>query len=714
MLVPLALWGAPQGGAVEPGRGVQVQATESAGEPRIALVIGNSGYQDAPLKNPVNDARAVRDALARCGFAVTELENASRSQMREAIRSFGARIAEGGVGLFYFAGHGMQVKGRNFLIPVGADIAHEDEVAGEAVEVDAILAKMDTAKNRLNILVLDACRNNPFGRSFRSTQQGLAQVDAPTGTFVAFATAPGRTAADGSGAHGIYTAALLNQLQAPGQKLEDVFKRTRAEVLKASSQQQTPWENSSIIGDFYFVPGAPAAPAPTHPTAAIPPPISIQADRAPDPTPEERDLLAAMHEKGLERVLKLAKPLAAKGSVYGRFAIGYMESDQPTRNRAIAEAAKTGIPMAMVEHGRFLLEHPLSPAEVAEARAWLDRALALGEPDAMYTLGIELVSGKHFPRDLERAERLFAQAAQANVGYYYGVGCLYWNDEECRAAYTKEEADAKGLAFLRRGAEIGDLGSMSMLSGAYQSGHHAPKDSRRALRWHLEAADHDPNPYWTANVGRFYRDVDDPTFQSGKDAIRWFTKASERGDAAALGEMAKMYREGHLVPKDLPKAVLLYRKAADKGQMENQRDLGEMYEKGLGVPRDLAQAYFWYMVAGDFGSDGRERLDGLLPGAERTRIGAQALAWRKARAADGSPEDQFELGEIYKNGLGVSADLAQAYFWYVLAGDKHHGWTWEREHTAKLLPASERARIEAQARRWKPTTGKKAGSRAKP
>ena len=250
----LGLMAQDQGRTLRP----QQAAASPAQEARVALVIGNGAYQAAPLKNPVNDARAVSEALKKSGFTVTRLEDATRPQMREAIRAFGARIAEGGVGLFYFAGHGMQVKGRNYLVPVGADIAAEDEVAGEAVEVDAILAKMETARNRLNILILDACRNNPFGRSFRNSQQGLAQVDAPTGTFVAFATAPGRTAADGSGANGLYTEALLRQFHTPGLKLEEVFKRTRADVLRTSGQQQTPWENSSIVGDFYFVSGAPA------------------------------------------------------------------------------------------------------------------------------------------------------------------------------------------------------------------------------------------------------------------------------------------------------------------------------------------------------------------------------------------------------------------------------------------------------------------------
>jgi len=266
---------------------VKAAARPAGQEARVALVIGNGAYKDAPLRNPVNDAQAMADAMKTCGFTVTRLQNATRSQMREAIRAFGARIAEGGVGLFYYAGHGMQVKGRNYMIPVGADITQEDEVEGEAVEVDAVLAKMETARNRLNIVILDACRDNPFGRSFRGTQHGLAQMDAPTGTYVAFATAPGRTAADGTGTNGLYTHALLRQLKNPGLRLEDVFKRTRAEVLAASGQKQTPWENSSIVGDFYFLPGSPEVPA-TPAEAVLPPPPAAAAPRpgpASTPTP---------------------------------------------------------------------------------------------------------------------------------------------------------------------------------------------------------------------------------------------------------------------------------------------------------------------------------------------------------------------------------------------------------------------------------------------
>jgi hypothetical protein len=239
----------------------------SAQESRVALVIGNGAYRDSPLKNPVNDARAMSRALRACGFQVIVLENASYQKMREGLRDFGGRIAQGGVGLFFFAGHGMQVKGKNYLIPVGADIKAEDEVAGEAMDVDLVLSKLETARNRLNILVLDACRNNPFARSFRGSQAGLAPLDAPMGTYIAFATAPGRIAADGNGTNGLFTEQLLKAMRTPGLKLEETFKLVLTGVRKDSRDQQVPWTASSVEGDFYFVPGSAPATA-GDPTAA--------------------------------------------------------------------------------------------------------------------------------------------------------------------------------------------------------------------------------------------------------------------------------------------------------------------------------------------------------------------------------------------------------------------------------------------------------------
>jgi Caspase domain len=234
-------------------------AQEFNSEQKIALVIGNARYPGAPLRNPVNDARAMADKLERLGFQVTLLENADNRDMARAVGAFGATITRGGVGLFYYAGHGLQVRGRNFLVPIDARIESEASVLVEAIEADSVLEQMAAAGNRLNIVILDACRNNPFERRFRGSSAGLAQTEAPTGSLIAYATAPGKVASDGDDANGLYTGELLRVLEEPGLKVEDVFKRVRARVAAATNNQQVPWEASSLTGDFYFGARAPQA-----------------------------------------------------------------------------------------------------------------------------------------------------------------------------------------------------------------------------------------------------------------------------------------------------------------------------------------------------------------------------------------------------------------------------------------------------------------------
>jgi formylglycine-generating enzyme required for sulfatase activity len=215
---------------------------------RTALVIGNSNYEQGPLRNPVNDARAIGNTLKDLGFDVTLLLDQNLRQMEEGIRIFGQKIRDGGIGLFYFAGHGVQVDGVNYLAPVGARVEKEQDIKFETMEIGKVTAEMEAAKNGLNIIILDACRNNPFTRAFRSPSAGLAPINAPSGTYIAFATAPGTTASDGEGANGLYTQELLLNLGQPGLRLEDIFIRTRVAVKKKSDDKQVPWENGALEG----------------------------------------------------------------------------------------------------------------------------------------------------------------------------------------------------------------------------------------------------------------------------------------------------------------------------------------------------------------------------------------------------------------------------------------------------------------------------------
>ena len=239
-------------------------ASSAAAEQRIALVIGNSTYSSGPLKNPVNDATDIADMLKQLGFSVTLKKNAGLQEMDEAIETFGNRLKRGGVGLFYYAGHGVQVNGTNFLLPIDGKIKKESDVKYQAVDANRILDEMATANNGLNIVILDACRDNPFSRSFRNAARGLAIVStAPSGTFISYSTSPGNVARDGDGRNSPYTAALLQYMQAPGLTISDVFIHVRSKVKKETGQ--VPWELSSLEGQFYFLPGSADKPA-----AAVP------------------------------------------------------------------------------------------------------------------------------------------------------------------------------------------------------------------------------------------------------------------------------------------------------------------------------------------------------------------------------------------------------------------------------------------------------------
>ena len=225
----------------------------SAQERRTALVIGNGSYKSAPLLNPVNDANDIASTLRKLGFAVIHKENATQREIETSIREFGNRLRKGGVGLFYYAGHGFQVNGINYIIPLGAELLEETDVKYEAVDARRVLDAMYNAGNDINIVILDACRNNPMARSFRSGSGGLARMDAPRGTIVAYSTSPGEMALDGSGRNSPYTEALLEYMDDPGLTIEQVFKKCRRRIYGVTNGKQTPWESTSLTGDFYFV-----------------------------------------------------------------------------------------------------------------------------------------------------------------------------------------------------------------------------------------------------------------------------------------------------------------------------------------------------------------------------------------------------------------------------------------------------------------------------
>jgi len=229
----------------------------AATERRIALVIGNGSYDFGRLKNSVNDANDMATTLKKLGFLVILKNNVGHKEMETAIKELGRQLKKDDVGFFFYAGHGVQIEGQNYLIPIGANIEEESDVKYRAVNLSRIFDVMDSTGNRLNIIILDACRNNPYAKSFRSTTRGLAIVEkSPKDTLIAYSTSPNQVAIDGSGRNSPYTKALLDNITIPGMPIEQVFKKVRNSLDKVTGGKQVPWYISSLGGDFYFMTGS--------------------------------------------------------------------------------------------------------------------------------------------------------------------------------------------------------------------------------------------------------------------------------------------------------------------------------------------------------------------------------------------------------------------------------------------------------------------------
>lgn len=227
--------------------------------PRYALVIGNGSYKFSPLKNPANDAADMASTLRSLRYEVTVVVDQNPAQMRDTVTSFYNKIKQqDAISVFYYAGHAIQANNINYLIPVNAKITSYDSMKTEAFSINELLYALKRASSKQNIIILDACRNNPFkiknvDNTLAALPKGLAPIEAPTGTLIAYATEPGNVASDGKGENGTYTSALLRHIT-QSETAEALFKKVRKDVLSSTSNRQTPWEHSSLVEKFYFMP----------------------------------------------------------------------------------------------------------------------------------------------------------------------------------------------------------------------------------------------------------------------------------------------------------------------------------------------------------------------------------------------------------------------------------------------------------------------------
>ncbi|MBM3757972.1 MAG: caspase family protein [Acidobacteria bacterium] len=264
---------------------------------KLALVVGNAAYPKWPLRNPLNDARAVVASLQDVGFQAEVAADVSLRNLEAAVNRFVAKVKNGDVAVFYYAGHGIQLEGENYLVPVDFDAKDEADAKYASYSASRVQERLEKAGARVIVVVLDACRNNPF-QATRSAGGGLAAMGSGKGTLIAFATAPGKTADDNPrGQNGLFTSHLVSTPREPGLSLDKVFNRVREQVYKDSQGRQVPWTVSSVIGDVYLRPGqaqaAAARPAPVNPLARNVVPAPVQ-ERIVAPTFSAADTQAAL------------------------------------------------------------------------------------------------------------------------------------------------------------------------------------------------------------------------------------------------------------------------------------------------------------------------------------------------------------------------------------------------------------------------------------
>jgi hypothetical protein len=480
-------------------------------EKRVALVIGNSAYRTVPaLPNPVADARLMSDTLSSLGFFVVgggarlDLDKAG---FDDALREFGKELVGADAALFYYAGHGVETHGLNFLVPVDAHPADEGDVLAQTVGLAGILDQMEKSGARINLLLLDACRDNPFrGQGVRSVTGGLAQMQAPPGTLISFATQPRSVSLDGDDGHSPYTAALAATMQRAGFGLFKTFNEVGLAVEKATHGAQLPWVSSSpISGSFYFA-GKPAAPQPETPAPGAP----IQQVRLSPPDDALRrdlvtdcDRLAAMpydtgHAPDLPGVEVDKIDVAAAGAacndaiarypdvVRFTFEAGRVASarkDFAEARRLYDKAAAAGYAMAMNNIGAMYEGGDGVPRNYAEAVRWYSKAVTLGEPIAMVDLGWLYEHGHGVAQDLSEARRLYETAAKAGVpAGMNNLGLLYLNGK----GVPRDTTEARRL--FEQGIALGDAANMNDLGVMYMEGAGVRRDVKMAREWYEKAA----------------------------------------------------------------------------------------------------------------------------------------------------------------------------------------------------------------------------------
>jgi TPR repeat protein len=599
-------------------------ASPALADKRVALVIGNSAYQNvAPLANPANDATLMAETLKGLGFNLTgngAQLNLDKRALDDAVQAFGRQVQGADIAMFYYAGHGVQVRGSNYLVPINANPTREADVDFQMVDVNLVLNQMQGSGTRLNMVILDACRNNPFGaRGLRSSEGGLAQLRAPDGTLISYATQPGNVAQDGGDGHSPYTKALAATMRRPGLDLFQTFNEVGLAVKRSTGGNQQPWVSSSPIdGDFYFT-GRPGTSADAPPGNDDRPAQSQHQDaRLTNPAKPlsgedvvtDCDRLASnrddpRHPKNVPglfffQIDTVAALTACNNAmrqypdvarfIYQAGRVAQAEKDFGLARELFERAASLGYPASYINLGGLYYTGAGVTKDYVAARSWYEKAIAADDPVGFNGLGQIYEFGYGVPKDFVEARKNYEKAANAGIPIaMFNLGRLYLDGN----GVAKDPGRARNL--FETATATGEPAAMRMLGFLYERGITVPKDPVQAKKWYEKAAA-GLDSVAVSNIGWMYEQGEGVP-KDFAEAKNWYERAAALNNAQAMANLGNLYRDGRGVPKDYAQAKAWYERSANLGRTYGMLRLGDLYLQGLGVPKDPVQARKWYEMA---------------------------------------------------------------------------------------------------------------------
>lgn len=635
---------------------------------RTAIVVGNGAYPKDQLKNPTNDARAMASVLRELGFEVKLAEDLRLDQF-QALLGDPAVFAQGSVALFYYAGHAVQFRGANYLLPIDFDLSKPEDLPKVSIDLAKVMDDMSGAGVGFSIIVLDSCRNYPFGELADAFGSGLATVAAKGETLVAYSTTAGDVALDGNGPNSPYTSALVSALETPGQDIYEVFRTVRAKVREATNGRQLPWITGSVESELVFREPDPASATLTG-SVDLASVLWRSIEKSRDPADFTKFL-----------ALYSDNELAGKATERRGKLLGAGESELPAVDvETESIAGPAGSTVTVTACDRWASD-PLDPQRIAPAVPWN----AVNTRQAIRDCVADLAKDPENPRlkfNLARALDLAERFAEAES---------YYNS-----------AAEQGY-----GAAYRNLGYM------YRNGRGVARDDQRAADYYLKAALRGV-PAGRGGLGMMYEQGWGVP-QSAADSIRWLNLAAEDNFTPAVDHLGNLYRMGKGVTADLAKARELYERAAFGGNTNAMANLARMHREGLGVPVDVAEAIRWYERATELGSPfAPYQLSQLYLKGEKPikRKPARALELLLLSADRGYEWAFWRLGRFYETGENGKKDLETATYYFHIAraaaeavhnpsGDQlASDATKKLEELGRTIDPEVIERAEARARAW--------------